>query len=137
MVRLRAWRRGGGGRTLGAMAHSDGGSRRRSAAFEPVERAQTVREAIAEALREDALTTQELSARVSVPEREVADHLEHLGRSLRRGPEHLVVIPARCVRCGFVFEARERRTKPSRCPACKSERLAPARFSIGGSSGSV
>lgn len=97
---------------------------------EPPERARTVREAIAAELRDGVLSAHELSARVSVEEREVAAHLQHLERSLRHAGERLVVLPPRCLKCAFVFADRERRTKPSRCPECKSERIEPARFSI-------
>ena len=98
---------------------------------EPAERAQTVREAIAAELRESTLSAHELSARVSIEEREVASHLEHLERSLRHAGERLNILPPRCLKCGFVFVDRERLRKPSRCPDCKSERIEPARFSVG------
>lgn len=97
---------------------------------QPAERTHTVREAIAAELRAGTFSAHELSARVSVEEREVAAHLQHLERSLRHGGERLVVLPARCLKCSFVFAERERRTKPSRCPDCKSERIEAARFSI-------
>jgi predicted Zn-ribbon and HTH transcriptional regulator len=96
------------------------------------ERSTTVRDAIASALRQATLTAQQLSAEVSVQEREVAAHLTHLERSLRHGGERLLVLPPRCIKCGFVFEDRARRSKPSRCPSCKSERIEPPRFSITG-----
>lgn len=99
---------------------------------EPAERAHTVREAIAAELREGSFSAHELSARVSVEEREVAAHLQHLERSLKHSGERLSVLPPRCLKCGFVFVDRERLRKPSRCPECKSERLSPARFSIAG-----
>lgn len=85
---------------------------------------------MAAALREQEMTAQDLSGRLSIREREVAEHLQHLSRSLARGPERLVVVPARCLKCGFVFAERERFAKPSRCPACKSERIEPPRFAI-------
>jgi predicted Zn-ribbon and HTH transcriptional regulator len=76
------------------------------------------------------LGAHELSARIGISEKDVAGHLEHLARSLRQGGERLVVDPARCLGCGFVFRKRTRLTKPSRCPVCKSQRLDLARFSI-------
>lgn len=97
---------------------------------EPQERTETLRSAVIQALRERTLSARELSAQVGVPEREIAAHLEHIERSLRHTQESLVVLPPRCLKCGFVFEARERRSKPSRCPKCKSERIEPARFSV-------
>jgi predicted Zn-ribbon and HTH transcriptional regulator len=94
------------------------------------ERTETVRDAIAAELRGEPLTTHELSERVRIPEREVADHLEHLARSARGRGERLVVTPPRCLACGFVFEARDRLTRPGKCPSCRASRIAPPRFSL-------
>lgn len=96
--------------------------------------AETPRQAIAALLRERALTTREISAEAHVAERDVAAHLDHLARSLAAAGERLVVEPAACAACGFVFEARERKRRPSRCPRCKSERIHPPRFSVAGHS---
>jgi predicted Zn-ribbon and HTH transcriptional regulator len=91
---------------------------------------QTVRQRIAELLRSAELTAHEISQRAAIREREVADHLRHLEHTLNRGNERLRTLPAHCVPCGFVFEARSKHGRPSRCPRCKSERLSPPRFRI-------
>jgi predicted Zn-ribbon and HTH transcriptional regulator len=106
---------------------SDAGSRKMDG---PPERSSTAREAIAGALREGVLTARDVSARVGLPEREVAEHLPHLERSLVHGRERLIIVPPECMKCGFVFEQRERHSRPSRCPKCKSERVSPPRFTI-------
>lgn len=98
----------------------------------PEERGETVRQTLAAALRERPLTARELSAVAGIPEREVAAHVEHLGRSLAAHGERLLVEPAYCKSCGFRFEERSRASRPSRCPSCKSERLGAARFAIAG-----
>ena len=97
---------------------------------EPKERHETVRQSIAAALRDNALTARELSVLCSIREREVAPHLEHLQKSLPRSDERLSVEPARCSGCDFQFVDRDRATRPSRCPECKSERILPAVFRI-------
>ncbi len=94
------------------------------------ERQVTVRAALREALRAGPLTARELSGRVGVPEKQVAGHLEHLGRSLRAAGERLHVEAARCLDCGFVFRKRDRLSRPSRCPVCRSEHLDAPRFAI-------
>jgi len=94
------------------------------------ERQVTVRAALRQALRTGPLTARELSGRVGIPEKQVAGHLEHLGRSLRATGERLHVEPARCRECGFVFRKRDRLSRPSRCPVCRSEHLDAPRFSI-------
>ena len=96
----------------------------------PPDRAETIREAIASALREESLTARDLSERLGVAEREIGPHLEHLARSVRARGERLVLDPPRCLGCGFVFEERARPTKPGRCPACRATRISPPRFSI-------
>lgn len=91
-----------------------------------------MRAALRDALRAGPLTARELSARVGVPEKQVAEHLEHLGRSLKAAGERLQVEPARCLDCGFVFRKRDRLSRPSRCPVCRSEHLDAPRFAIVG-----
>ncbi|MGH7351447.1 MAG: transcriptional regulator [Candidatus Methylomirabilales bacterium] len=95
-----------------------------------IERHETVRSALRQVLRERPLTARELSARVGISEKEVSGHLEHLVRSLKHSGERLRVEPAQCLACAFVFKERTRLTKPSKCPACRSERLDPPRFVI-------
>jgi len=99
---------------------------------EPMERQSTIRQAILEELRRGCATSKDLSALVRISEKEVAPHLEHLARSLRRGTERLKVDPARCLACGYVFEDRTRYTRPSACPACRSQRIEPPVFSVTG-----
>jgi hypothetical protein len=53
---------------------------------------------------------------------DVEDDLLHALRSAAAQGHLVVVIPARCKDCGFVFDA-DRLTKPSRCPSCKRSRL--------------
>lgn len=103
---------------------------KKPSSMELSERHLTIRSALRQVLRDGALTARELSARVGISEKEVAGHLAHLARSLRQRGERLQVDPTRCLACGFVFKDRARLDKPSRCPECKSQRLAPSRFMI-------
>jgi predicted Zn-ribbon and HTH transcriptional regulator len=64
-----------------------------------------------------------------VPEKQVAEHLEHLRRSLKATGEKLHLEPASC-ECGFAFRKRQRPSRPSRCPVCRSERLHAPRFTL-------
>jgi predicted Zn-ribbon and HTH transcriptional regulator len=96
----------------------------------PTERQATVRIALRQALRAGPRTARELSGAVGVPEKQVAAHLEHLARSLKAAGERLRVEPARCQDCGFTFRKRDRLSRPSRCPVCRSERLDAPRFAV-------
>jgi transcriptional regulator len=90
----------------------------------------TVRQRIADALRGGPATAKDLSREVGVSEREVAGHLEHLARSLRARGEKLAMTPPECLDCGFAFPGRERTTKPSHCPGCRSRRISLPEFRI-------
>jgi predicted Zn-ribbon and HTH transcriptional regulator len=79
---------------------------------------QTVRQMIIDILLEGPATAKALSSRVSIPEKDVFPHLTHIRRSLHHGQQRLVMEPACCRACGFVFHKRERFRKPGRCPSC-------------------
>lgn len=93
-------------------------------------RTQTLRQALLALLREGPRTTFELSRLARLREKEVATHLEHVTRSLRHGDERLVVTPAMCRGCGFVFRDRRRLTRPSGCPRCRAETVEAPRFHV-------
>jgi transcriptional regulator len=102
----------------------------------PGERGSTVRSALKEALRtgsaEELRTAKDLSAAVGIREKDVAEHLEHLERSLKPEGLRLQVEPAECLACGFVFRDRTRLTRPGACPKCRSTRIDPPAFRIAG-----
>jgi predicted Zn-ribbon and HTH transcriptional regulator len=91
---------------------------------------QTARQKIAELLRAEELSAHEISERAGVQEREVADHLRHLELTLRQTAERLHTSAPCCIQCGFAFTAREKHSRPSRCPRCKSERITRPRFRV-------
>ena len=98
----------------------------------PPEKTATSREVLLGVLREGTFCMRELSQQASLSEREVAEHLPHLERSLRAYGERLRVEAARGLACGFDFSRRARFAPPSRCPACRSERIASPRFRVEG-----
>jgi len=59
-------------------------------------------------------TLKDLSRELSLSEKDVAQALEKLARSLEHGPLELGVEPARCLGCGFEFRDRARASRPSR-----------------------
>ncbi len=89
----------------------------------------SVRMRLLERLRQGPATLRQLAWLLGVREREAAEHLAHVVRSLGPG-ERLVEEPAECLACGFRFTKRDRLTTPGRCPGCRSERIAPARFRV-------
>ena len=94
--------------------------------------ATTRRQQIIALLRGRPWEAGELSRALGMSQRQVESHLTHVRQSLKAHGEQLVIEPAQCRDCGFAFAERTRTTKPSRCPQCKSEHLAPPLFTIHG-----
>jgi predicted Zn-ribbon and HTH transcriptional regulator len=96
----------------------------------PAARGETTREALRRALLAGPATARDLSAEVGLREKDVAEHLDHLARSLAHRGERLVVEAATCIACGYAFRDRARLSRPGACPACRSTRIDPAVFRI-------
>jgi len=92
--------------------------------------AKTVRQRIIELLNHDELTAREISQAIGIRERDVYSHLPHVARSTAAQDKKLVVNPARCLACGYVFKDRKRLTRPSRCPRCKRSHLQEPTYRI-------
>jgi predicted Zn-ribbon and HTH transcriptional regulator len=75
-------------------------------------------------------TARDLSSLLSITERDVISHLEHLQRSLQQQGVRLMVEPAECQACEFRFERRKRLSRPGACPRCRSTWIAPPVFRI-------
>jgi predicted Zn-ribbon and HTH transcriptional regulator len=83
----------------------------------------TIRQQIISCLTDGPMNAIEISQHVRIMEKEVYEHLPHVGRSANAGRKKLIVTPSRCLACRYVFKSRKRYTPPSRCPQCKSERI--------------
>jgi len=91
----------------------------------------TIRQQIIQAITGMRCSARDLAHRLGITEREVEDHLAHIGKSVardRRG--RFLLEPSTCRDCEFVFRGRTRFTRPSRCPKCRSEAISPPRFEI-------
>jgi predicted Zn-ribbon and HTH transcriptional regulator len=62
---------------------------------------------------------------------DVEDHLRHAIRSAEAAGHAIVIEPARCRQCGFVFRA-DKLSKPGKCPECRGTRLYEAQIHIEG-----
>ena len=83
----------------------------------------TIRKQMIELLENKEMSARELSQTMGLREKEVYTHLSHIARSVNAKRKKLIIIPAECLGCGYVFENRKRYTRPSRCPHCKSEHI--------------
>jgi len=98
--------------------------------FIPVERHETVRQKIISVLEGQTLSAKDISADVMVSEKEVYEHLKHIQKTLNKRERNLIITPAECKKCGFVFRKRDRLKKPGRCPVCRGELISEPLFSI-------
>jgi len=89
----------------------------------------TLRQMIRELLLAESLSSLGLSQRLSLPEKEILDHLAHLVRAPGPGLQFQIT-PAVCKACGFAFKKRKRLTTPSRCPLCQHEAIRRPRFGL-------
>jgi predicted Zn-ribbon and HTH transcriptional regulator len=106
--------------------------RRNETAATPSPRGETVRESLRRSLLRGPATARDLSAERGLREKDVAEHLAHLARSLPHRGERLEVEPASCLACGHLFRDRTRLTRPGACPACRSTRIDPPVFRVEG-----
>jgi transcriptional regulator len=67
-------------------------------------------------------TASSLARELGLDRRDMEDDLRHMIRSARASGHEVIVEPARCKGCGFVFE-EDRLLKPGRCPACRESRI--------------
>ncbi len=92
----------------------------------PEERNVTIRQEVLKLLAEyGELTVGELSKEIGKSEKELYNDLEHLLKS-----KSLEIIPAECLKCGFIFEKREKVKKPGKCPKCKNTFIKNPMFTV-------
>ncbi len=91
---------------------------------------QTIRQQMMTLLSQGVYSARELSYELSIREKEVYSHLAHIARSAVSQSHRLIVIPSRCLVCGYVFEKRKRFTRPGRCPRCKGERIEEPAYQV-------
>lgn len=81
----------------------------------------TRREQLVQYLTSAEHTPRDLATLMRSPIKDLLDDLEHVRHSYRGS---FTIKPAVCRSCGFTFEMRGKMATPSRCPTCKSERIA-------------
>ena len=84
---------------------------------------QTIRQQMIALLSEGQMSARELSQAIGIREKVVYEHLTHMARSVASQRKKLIVLPFRCLNCGYVFKERKRFTPAGRCPHCKKTHL--------------
>ncbi len=77
------------------------------------------RKHLMEILSAEPRTASSLARELGLTRRHIEEDLRHMIRSARAAGHHVVVEPARCRACGYLF-GEDRLSKPGRCPACRS-----------------
>jgi predicted Zn-ribbon and HTH transcriptional regulator len=87
------------------------------------------RRQLIEMLAETPRSVSSIARELGLRRGDVEEDVHHLIRSARAAGHRVEVEPARCRRCGFVFD-ESRLAKPSKCPACRGSRILEAQISI-------
>ncbi len=89
----------------------------------------SLREKVIDLLKEKEMSVTEICKELDLdPERakDVYGVIKTLPKILKRKGLQVVMLPPKCMNCGFEFE----NPKPSKCPKCRGERISEARFKI-------
>ena len=91
---------------------------------------QTIRQQMIVLLSEKEMGARELSQAMRIREKEVYEHLSHIARSAAAQGKKLIILPFRCLVCGYVFQERKRFTRPGRCPRCKKTHVQEPTYQV-------
>ncbi len=84
----------------------------------------TRRKSIAELLEksEHPMTAQDICVILDVESRSIVyEDIGHIAKSVRHSGKELLIRPASCGKCGYVFSTRRVASRPSKCPKCRSQ----------------
>lgn len=91
----------------------------------------TLRKDLVAHLSHEPRSVSRLARELGLSRADVEDALRHMIRSARAAGHNVVVLPARCRACGFVFD-EDKLTKPGKCPACRQSRIFEPQISVVG-----
>ncbi len=77
------------------------------------------------------LTAKDLCDILDIRDRSIVfEDIQHIAKSVQNEGKQVLMSPARCGECDYVFRSRNRAKSPSKCPKCKSEWILPPGFII-------
>ena len=82
----------------------------------------TVRKDLLALLSSQPRSVSSLARELGFRRGDVEEDLRHALRSARAAGHRVIVIPARCRRCDFTFDA-QKLSKPGKCPSCRGTQL--------------
>jgi len=89
----------------------------------------TLRRDLVKILLAQPRSVSSIARELGLDRRDVEEGLRHAIRSAEAAGHTIVVEPARCKQCGFVF-GEDRLAKPGKCPECKGSRIFEAQIRI-------
>ena len=89
----------------------------------------TLRRDLVKILLAQPRSVSSIARELGLDRRDVEEDLRHAIRSAEAAGHTIVVEPARCKQCGFVF-GEDRLAKPGKCPECKGSRIFEAQIRI-------
>jgi predicted Zn-ribbon and HTH transcriptional regulator len=89
----------------------------------------TLRKDLIAHLAREPRSVSRLARELGLSRADVEDALRHMIRSARASGHNVVVLPARCRACGFVFD-EDKLTKPGKCPECRQSRIFEPQISV-------
>lgn len=87
------------------------------------------RKKLIELLLDNPMSVAEIAQLHGAKPRDIAEDIQHLQRSLKRDGYRLLIEPAYCRKCEFVFHA-DKLLKPGRCPGCRGSWIAEPRVRV-------
>ncbi|MGY5862295.1 MAG: HTH domain-containing protein [Candidatus Thorarchaeota archaeon] len=84
----------------------------------------TRRKSIAELLEksEHPITAQDICITLDIKSRSIVyEDIGHIAKSVRNSGKELLIRPASCGKCGYIFSTRKVASRPSKCPKCRSQ----------------
>lgn len=91
----------------------------------------TLRRDLVKILSAEPRSVSSIARALGLDRRDVEEHMRHAIRSARAAGHRVLVEPARCRQCGFLF-GEDKLAKPGKCPACRGTRLYEAQVRIDG-----
>jgi predicted Zn-ribbon and HTH transcriptional regulator len=82
----------------------------------------TLRKDLVALLSAGPASVSSIARQLGLPRGDAEEHLRHAIRSAEAAGHTIIVVPARCKSCGFVF-SEQKLSKPGKCPECHGTRL--------------
>ena len=84
-------------------------------------------------LQDSPMGLAEIARLMDITQKDVEDDIQHLIKSLKHSEYRLIITPAQCRKCGFIFH-KDKLHKPGKCPQCHGTWISEPLFEVRGKS---